>query len=225
MVRNERAWQPYRLLLLMLMVVGLWLTAWATGANRVLFDRERIRALLEAAGVWSGAVFVVAFSVGQLLRIPGPIFVAVAILAYGRAIGTLAAVLGAMVSVTVSFIIVRTIAGQPLAYVQRPIVRHLLNQIDKHPVAVVAILRLIFQTAPPLNYALAMTQAPSSPRPTSPDDESAASCSRSSGVTSTSTRAGSASSRASPRTAKAATSRSPRSCARFSKPNASASAS
>jgi uncharacterized membrane protein YdjX (TVP38/TMEM64 family) len=37
-------------------------------------------------------------------------------------------------------------------------VRHLLNQIDKHPVAVVAILRLIFQTAPPLNYALAMTQ-------------------------------------------------------------------
>ena len=121
-------------------------------------DPERIRALLEAAGVWSVPVFVVAFSVGQLLRIPGPIFVGIAILAYGRAIGTLAAVLGAMVSVTVSFIIVRTIAGQPLAYVQRPIVRRLLSQIDKHPVALVAILRLIFQTAPPLNYALAMTQ-------------------------------------------------------------------
>src|SRR6516162_4486823 len=156
-VRNERAWQPYRLLLLLLILVGLWLTAWATGGNR-LSDPERIRALLEAAGVWSVPVFVVAFSVGQLLRIPGPIFVGIAILAYGRAIGTLAAVLGAMVSVTVSFIIVRTIAGQPLAYVQRPILRRLLSQIDKHPVALVAILRLIFQTAPPLNYALAMTR-------------------------------------------------------------------
>lgn len=157
-VRNERAWQPYRVLLLLLILVGLWLTAWATGGNRLLSDPERIRALLEAAGVWSVPVFVVAFSVGQLLRIPGPIFVGIAILAYGRPIGTLAAVLGAMVSVTVSFIIVRTIAGQPLAYVQRPIVRRLLSQIDKHPVALVAILRLIFQTAPPLNYALAMTR-------------------------------------------------------------------
>jgi len=157
-VRNERAWQPYRLLLLLLILVGIWLTAWATGGNRLLSDPERIRALLEAAGVWSVPVFVVAFSVGQLLRIPGPIFVGIAILAYGRAIGTLASVLGAMVSVTVSFIIVRTIAGQPLAYVQRPIVRRLLSQIDKHPVALVAILRLTFQTAPPLNYALAMTR-------------------------------------------------------------------
>src|SRR5262249_49126259 len=88
----------------------------------------------------------------------GPVFVGVAVLAYGRAIGTLAAVLGALVSVTVSFIVVRTIAGQPLACVQRPIVRRLLSQIDKRPVAVGAILRVMLQTAPPLNYALAMTQ-------------------------------------------------------------------
>lgn len=158
MARDERAWQPYRLMLLLLVVGGLWLTAWATGANR-LFDRERLRTLVEAAGIWSVAVFVVVFSVGQLLlRIPGPVFVGVAILAFGRATGTLAALVGAVVSVTVSFMVVRAIAGQPLDYVQRPIVRRLLSQIDKHPVAVVAILRFIFQTAPPLNYALAMTQ-------------------------------------------------------------------
>jgi uncharacterized membrane protein YdjX (TVP38/TMEM64 family) len=157
MARDERAWQRYRLVLLLLVVGGLWLTAWATGANR-LFDVERLRTIVKAAGVWSGAVFVVAFSVGQLLRIPGPVFVGVAILAYGRTTGTLVAVLGAVVSVTVSFIVVRAIAGQPLANVQRPIVRRFLSQIDKHPIAVVAILRLVFQTAPPLNYALAMTQ-------------------------------------------------------------------
>ncbi len=157
MAGGERAWQPSRLVLLMLVVGTLWLTAWATGANR-LFDLDRLRAIVDAAGIWSGAVFVVVFSVGQLLRIPGPVFVGVAILAYGPATGTLASVVGAVVSVTVSFSVVRAIAGQPLAYVQRPIVRRFLSQIDKRPVAVVAMLRVIFQTAPPLNYALAMTQ-------------------------------------------------------------------
>jgi len=148
--------QRYRLLLLILMLLGLWLTAWATGVHR-LFDGAAVRALVAEAGVWSLAVFVLAFSVGQLLRIPGPVFVATAILAYGRALGTVAAMCGALVSVTVSFILVRTIAGQPLTYVQRPILRRLLRQIDQRPVLVVAILRLIFQTAPPLNYALPMT--------------------------------------------------------------------
>lgn len=157
MARDERAWLRYRLIVLLLVVGGLWSTAWATGANRV-FDVERLRTIVEATGIWSGAVFVVVFSVGQLLRIPGPVFVGVAILAFGRTTGTVAAVVGAIVSVTVNFVIVRTIAGQPLAYVQRPIVRRFLSQIDKHPIAVVAILRLIFQAAPPLNYALAMTQ-------------------------------------------------------------------
>jgi uncharacterized membrane protein YdjX (TVP38/TMEM64 family) len=148
--------QRYRLLLLILMFLALWLTAWATGANR-LFDGAAVRALVEEAGVWSLAVFAIAFSVGQLLRIPGPVFVATAVLAYGRAMGTVAAIFGALVSVTVSFMIGRTIAGQPLAYIQRPFMRRLLRQIDKRPVYVVAILRLIFQTAPPLNYALPMT--------------------------------------------------------------------
>jgi len=95
--------QRYRLLLLILMLLGLWLTAWATGVHR-LFDGAAVRALVAEAGVWSLAVFVLAFSVGQLLRIPGPVFVATAILAYGRALGTVAAMVGALVSVTVSFI-------------------------------------------------------------------------------------------------------------------------
>ena len=148
--------QRSRLWLLILLLLGLWLTAWATSAHR-LFDGASLRALVAEAGVWSVAVFVLAFSVGQLLRIPGPVFVATAILVYGRGLGTVAALCGALVSVTVSFILVRTIAGQPLADVQRPVLRRLLRQIDQRPVLVVAIVRLLFQTAPPLNYALPMT--------------------------------------------------------------------
>jgi uncharacterized membrane protein YdjX (TVP38/TMEM64 family) len=65
--------------------------------------------------------------------------------------------LGALVSINVTFAVVRTFAGEALADIQRPFVRRLLSRIDSQPVMTVALLRLIFQTAPPLNYMLPMT--------------------------------------------------------------------
>ena len=149
-------WQTWRLLLLVLAVLGLWIMAAATGTNR-RFGIESIREVVETAGLWGIVAFIVLFSVGQLLRVPGPVFVAVAVAVYGGMVGFFVALLGALVSVSVSFAIVRVIGGQPLAQVQRPIIRRLLNKLDRRPVVTVALLRLIFQTAPPVNYALAMT--------------------------------------------------------------------
>jgi hypothetical protein len=114
---------------------------------------RRHRRVVERVGVWGFAALVVAFSVGQLLRVPGPVFVAAAILVYGKSMGTVAAIIGALVSVNVSVIIVRAIAGQPLATVERPVLRRLFRGIDQRPVLVVATMRLIFQTAPVLNYS------------------------------------------------------------------------
>src|SRR5262249_6404331 len=83
---------------------------------------------------------------------------AAAVAVYGRNSGIFVALLGAITSATVSFAVVRRVAGQALADVQRPLVGRLLKKIDSHPVLTVALLRLIFQTAPPLNYALPMTR-------------------------------------------------------------------
>ena len=87
----------------------------------------------------------------------GLVFVAAAVAVYGRNSGILVALLGALISATVSFAVVRAFAGRALADVQRPLIRRLLTHIDNWPVLTVALLRLIFQTAPPLNYALPMT--------------------------------------------------------------------
>src|SRR5215510_2731258 len=81
-----------------------------------------------------------------------------AVAVYGRNSGILVALLGAITSASVSFAVVRRFAGQALAGIQRPLIRRLLKRIDSHPVLTVALLRLIFQTAPPLNYALPMTR-------------------------------------------------------------------
>jgi uncharacterized membrane protein YdjX (TVP38/TMEM64 family) len=146
----------YRLLLLIFVILALWSISSATGVT-ARFGFESIRRLLEKEGLGGVVVFTMIFSAGQLLRVPGIVFVAAAVAVYGRGFGTLVAILGAVVSVNVSFVVVRAITGRALADVQRPVVRRLLSNIDRRPVITVALLRLIFQTAPPLNYALGMT--------------------------------------------------------------------
>jgi uncharacterized membrane protein YdjX (TVP38/TMEM64 family) len=148
--------QHHRLLALMVVVGGLWLGAWATGVTE-RFNFESIRGVSARGNLWGVAAFIALFSAGQLLRVPSLVFVAAAVAIYGRSLGTVVALLGALVSATVTFTVVRAFAGAALADVQRPLVRRLLGTIDRRPVMSVALLRLLFQTAPPLNYALAMT--------------------------------------------------------------------
>jgi uncharacterized membrane protein YdjX (TVP38/TMEM64 family) len=146
----------YRLLFLKLQVLGLWIAAWVTGVTG-RFNSESLKGVMTDRGLWGVVAFVAVFSAGQLLRVPSTVFVAAAVAVYGRNSGILVAWLGALVSATASFSVVRIFAGQPLADVEQPLVRSLLRRIDTRPVLAVALLRLIFQTAPPLNYALPMT--------------------------------------------------------------------
>jgi uncharacterized membrane protein YdjX (TVP38/TMEM64 family) len=145
-----------KLLFLMVAIVGLWLAAWAVGVTG-LFTSESMRGLVALRGFGGAVAFIALFSAGQLLRVPSTVFVAAAVAIYGLSLGAFVALLGALVSATVTFAVVRTFAGHALADVQRPVVRKLLRKIDNRPVVTVALLRLLFQTAPPLNYALAMT--------------------------------------------------------------------
>ena len=140
----------YRLLFVVLVTLAIWITAWATGLT-ARFTPESIRGFLAGKGPWGLVAFIFLFSIGQLLlRVPSPVFIAAAVAVYGRNLGLLVALLGILVSVTVSFAVVRASAGQALADVQRPFVRRLLSKIDSHPVMTVTLLRLVFQAAPPL---------------------------------------------------------------------------
>jgi uncharacterized membrane protein YdjX (TVP38/TMEM64 family) len=147
---------PPRIAVITLVVLGLWITAWATGVTG-RFTFESIRDLLAGSGFLGVVAFAIAFSAGQLLRVPSFVFVAGAVAVCGRNSGILVALFGALISAIVSFAVVRALAGQPLADVQRPLAQRLLRNIDRRPVLTVALLRLMFQTAPPLNYALPMT--------------------------------------------------------------------
>ena len=145
-----------RLALLAAFLGGLFVFGWASGwADR--FTLDGVRESIQGAGAWGVLLFFGVFALGELLHVPGILFVAAAVLAYGRVAGGLTAYAGALSSVVVSFAVVRAVGGRPLGSLKNARLRRVLDRLEERPVRVVALLRLVLWMAPPLNYALALS--------------------------------------------------------------------
>ncbi len=88
---------------------------------------------------------------------PGLVFVFGGVAAFGRVQGAIVVFVSAVVAVTASFLIVRTVGGRALGEVDKPWMRRMLARLDRHPIITIAVLRLFMIMSPPLNYALALT--------------------------------------------------------------------
>jgi uncharacterized membrane protein YdjX (TVP38/TMEM64 family) len=117
----------------------------------------RIRDLVQHAGAAGVALFILAFAVGELLHVPGMVFVGAGVMAWGPLAGGAVSYIGALISVSLVFFVVRAIGGQPLATVKQPRVRAILARLEARPILTVALLRLFLWVAPPINYALALS--------------------------------------------------------------------
>jgi uncharacterized membrane protein YdjX (TVP38/TMEM64 family) len=102
-------------------------------------------------------VFIVLFALGNLIQIPGWIFLAAAVLSLDRFWGGLATYLAAVVSCMFTFWVIRSMGGDALRQINNPYAVRILNNLDKRPASSTFFLRLLLQTAPALNYALAMS--------------------------------------------------------------------
>ena len=147
----------WRLVALAVVLIGLYCAARFSPLGEHM-TREAMQAAVEGAGAWGLLVFVALFAVGSLLQLPGWLFVAVACLAYGRLAGGALANVGALVAVTVTFLVVRSVGGTALAAVERPWVQRLLARVETRPIRTIAVLRLGLAVAPYLNYALALSR-------------------------------------------------------------------
>ncbi|HJL15601.1 MAG TPA: VTT domain-containing protein [Sandaracinaceae bacterium LLY-WYZ-13_1] len=147
----------WRLLLLAALFFGsLAVARWTGIADEV--DVASVRDLMQAAGVWGFLLFVVLFAVGELMHIPGIVFMGAASIAYGPVLGSVSAYTGALASVVVSFFVVRGLGGQQLANLRWKWARKVFGRLETHPVRTVATLRLLMWVSPPLNYGLAMSK-------------------------------------------------------------------
>jgi uncharacterized membrane protein YdjX (TVP38/TMEM64 family) len=101
--------------------------------------------------------FVVLFVLGNLVQVPGWLFLAAAVLALGQTWGFVVTYMAACIACIVTFVVVRWLGGDALRSLPNRRVLQILAQLDRRPVLSVLVARLLFQTLPALNYALAMS--------------------------------------------------------------------
>lgn len=155
--RTGAGMNPYLRLFAVLLFLGLLLAVFeATGLRDHLSLDFLRRTILDhqAGGL---LLFILAFALGNLIQIPGWLFLAAAVLALGRTWGGMATYVAASVSCVVSFLFIRFLGGDVLRQLDNRIAAGILARLDRHPVGSILFARMLFQTLPALNYALAMS--------------------------------------------------------------------
>ncbi len=102
-------------------------------------------------------IFVLAFALGNLIQIPGWIFLAAAVLVLGKSWGGAVTYVAACISCAITFFSIRLLGGDALKKLDGKLAARLLGRLHAQPVKSILLLRMLFQTAPALNYTLAMS--------------------------------------------------------------------
>jgi uncharacterized membrane protein YdjX (TVP38/TMEM64 family) len=149
----------HRLLLVIGFLLGLFLLFEALGI-RAQFSLEALQELILMHPVAGLLLFILLFTLGNLIQIPGWIFLAAAVLALGRVYGGIATYLAAIVSCVFTFLTIRYLGGNALRELDNRLAQRLLAGLDRHPLVSIIVLRTLFQTVPALNYSLALSGVP-----------------------------------------------------------------
>lgn len=147
----------YERLLGVVFFLGVLLTIFEVSGLRDHLDLAFMRQVILQHWIGGLLLFVLLFSLGNLIQIPGWVFLAAAVLTLGRMWGAVVTYVAAVVSCAFTFVIIRALGGDALRLLRNRLAVRILRELDAHPIASVALLRLLFQTAPALNYALAMS--------------------------------------------------------------------
>lgn len=142
------------LLLVTALVVGGVLRATGT----VSFDAAAMAESIRGFGAWGALLLIVAFAGGTLLNVPGLVFIGAAIAIYGDTTGYFVALVGAIVSVNVTFALARWFGFGSAAALERPWLKRVLGKLESHPILSLVLLRAVVLVSPPVNYGLALTR-------------------------------------------------------------------
>jgi len=129
-------------------------------ARRAGVDGPMVQQELLALGWLAAPLFLLVMAAGELLHLPGMVFVVAARLVFGPSVGFALGYVGAVFAVTVSFMVARQLVVAARATTEPwrprwPFLRRALARLETHPVQTIALLRLVLWLAAPLSYALA----------------------------------------------------------------------
>ena len=147
----------YKRLLGVCLFLGVLLAVFEVSGLRDHFNLSFIRQLILQHQIGGLVLFVFLFSLGNLIQIPGWVFLAAAVLTLGRVWGGVVTYIAAVTSCAFTFVTIRALGGDALRLLENRVAVRILRELDAHPIASVGLLRILFQTVPALNYALAMS--------------------------------------------------------------------
>ncbi|MCF8175541.1 MAG: VTT domain-containing protein [Burkholderiaceae bacterium] len=147
----------YQRLIAVVLFLGVLFVAFEISGLREHFSLEFLRQRIDEHMVSGLLIFVLLFCLGNLIQVPGWIFLAAAVLALGKMWGGIATYIAACMSCIFTYLSIRWIGGAALRKLDNRIVRRLLGELDARPVRSILFLRILFQTVPALNYTLAMS--------------------------------------------------------------------
>jgi uncharacterized membrane protein YdjX (TVP38/TMEM64 family) len=134
-------------------VGGAYWSGWLSYANP-----QQLRALLLEAGVWGPLLFIVLFTVAELINVPGALFVVGASLTWPPAMAMAVAYAGAMSAAVTAFAVARYLAAD----VVRRYLPARFHTYDKRLAAnglwTVIVLRLLFFLAPWVHMGLGVSR-------------------------------------------------------------------
>ncbi|MCV2352953.1 VTT domain-containing protein [Paucibacter sp. B2R-40] len=146
-----------RIFALAVILLLLWSLVRLTGLQ-VFFTQARLQEVLLGHPVLAVFGFSLLFMGGNLVQVPGLLFLAAAELTLGPLRGAALTYLAACLACISTFAVSRTIGGDALrCWDSGSLGRSLFAQLDRRPTLTVFGLRLLFQTVPALNYSLALS--------------------------------------------------------------------
>jgi len=145
-----------RLGIVLAVIVAAFIVAHVTGLEkRITFDA--IRSAVHKAGPWGVLLYVVGFVGLELLHVPGLLFFVTGVVIWGPVKGGLLGGATALVSLTVTFAIVRAIGGKPSIPERPAFLKRVFERLQQRPIVTIAILRLVTFMMPTVTYALALS--------------------------------------------------------------------
>lgn len=147
----------YRQLFTVILFLGVLFAAFEFSGLREQLSLDYLRHRILEHKLGGLLAFVLLFCLGNLIQVPGWLFLAAAVLALGKAWGGLATYIAASISCGFTFLVIRRIGGDALRKLNNRIAELFLGQLDVRPIRSILMLRMLFQTVPALNYSLALS--------------------------------------------------------------------
>lgn len=147
----------YKRLLAVVLFLALLFAIFELSGLRDHFNLRFLQQMILQNRIKGLLIFILLFSLGNLIQIPGWVFLAAAVLTLGRTQGGIVTYAAACVSCVATFFTIRLVGGDALRQLNSAVAFRLLSQLDAHPIRIILLLRVIFQTVPALNYALALS--------------------------------------------------------------------